>query len=69
MSDGLRVHCPECNTVVYKDTPEEAGKTAVEHEELHHGGESTVRVNGISLPSFSDEQRQQVQEIIEGFKQ
>lgn len=63
-----RVHCPECDTTLWKDSMEEAVETAEKHDESRHGGEATTEVNGIVLPSFTEEEQSMIQEAVEEFK-
>ena len=60
-----KVHCPECDTTVWKDTLEEASRTAETHEDQQHDSESTVLVNGMRLPNFSEEEKERLQEFVE----
>jgi len=46
-----KVHCPECDTTLWKETMEEAVETAENHDESRHEGERTTKVNGFLLPS------------------
>ena len=62
--DDELVHCPECDTTVWKDTVEDAVETAEKHEESRHGGEPTVEVNGMLLPSFSEEEKVKIREAV-----
>lgn len=46
-----RVHCPECDTTVWKESVEEAIEAAENHDEKRHDGDRTTKVNGMLPPS------------------
>jgi hypothetical protein len=48
--DEEKVHCPECETTVWKDDIEDAVEAAESHDDQQHGGEQTTLVNGILVP-------------------
>lgn len=58
------VRCPDCGTTVYKDTIEAAVSVAESHDETMHDGERTAEINGMLAPSFSDEEKEQIQKAI-----
>lgn len=51
MSDGEKVHCPECGTSTTSPTMEDAVETAETHDERMHDGEQTTLINGVPVPS------------------
>lgn len=58
------VRCPDCGTTVYKDTIEAAVNVAESHDEAMHDGERTAEINGMLPPSFTDEEKEQMQKAI-----
>lgn len=59
-----KVHCTECDTVVWKDTIDDAVETAESHDESRHDGEPTTKVNGIVPPTFTDDEKEQIQNAV-----
>lgn len=63
------VQCDECGTEVLKNSIEEAVEVAENHNESRHDGESVATVNGIRLPDFSEEEKQQIRDGVEKLQQ
>jgi len=63
-----RVHCPECDTTVWKDDMEGAVETAEQHDEQRHGGEAITKINGIVPPQFSEEEKDQIRDAVESLQ-
>lgn len=58
------IRCPDCGTEVYKESIEAAVNVAETHDEMRHDGEPTAEINGMLPPSFSDEEKEQIQQAI-----
>lgn len=63
-ADKTKVHCPECDTTLYKDTIADAVETAEDHDESRHDNDRTTRVAGMLPPEFSEETREQFREVL-----
>lgn len=53
--------CDVCGTQTPKEDMKEAVKAAEKHDNMRHDGEPTATVNGITPPTLSDEQKEQIQ--------
>jgi len=60
-----KVHCPECDTTVWKDDIEDAIQVQEEHDAKMHDGERVTKVNGILPPEFTEEEKQEMQENVQ----
>lgn len=63
-----KVHCPDCGTTLWKDTLSEAVSTAETHDEKRHGGDTVTKINGITPPSFSENEKENLREAVESFQ-
>jgi len=63
-----KVHCPECGTTVWKNSIEDAVEAAEKHDRRRHDGETKTKVNGITPPSFSQDEKEQVQNAVQMLK-
>lgn len=57
-------HCPECDTRKYVGEMEDAVQIAENHNEMFHNGDRVALVNGIKVPDFTEEKKEQIREAV-----
>jgi len=67
----MLVSCPDCGTSVRKEDAEEAAETIENHNEERHDGEQVAGIgpNAMSLPEFSEEEKEEIQAAVERLKE
>jgi len=68
-ANQIEVHCPECDTSIWKDDMEAAVDKAESHDEKRHDGEATTEVAGLVPPSFTEEEKEEIQDAVQMFEE